>query len=84
MWIREVAAVLGISRGTAYEPVHRSELRSVRLGRRLVVVRHVRVSLPRRTRPANPEYGVFSASSAGIVRIKSRVLRSRTNSLTEV
>lgn len=39
MTVEEAAAVLGISRTTAYECVRRGELRAVRLGRRLVVPR---------------------------------------------
>jgi excisionase family DNA binding protein len=35
------AAVLGISRSTAYECIRRGELRAVRLGQRLVVPRLV-------------------------------------------
>jgi len=41
MTVEEAAAVLGISRSTAYECVRRGELRAVRLGRRLVVPRLV-------------------------------------------
>ena len=41
MTVEEAAAVLGISRTTAYECVRRGELRAVRLGRRLVVPRLV-------------------------------------------
>ncbi len=35
--VATAARVLGISRGLAYELVHRGELRAVRLGRRLLV-----------------------------------------------
>lgn len=37
MTVTAAAQLLGISRGLAYELVHRGELRAVRLGRRLVV-----------------------------------------------
>lgn len=37
--VEEAAEILGISRSSAYECVHRGELRAVRLGRRLVVPR---------------------------------------------
>ena len=37
----EVAELLGISRGLAYELVARRELPALRLGRRLVVPRHL-------------------------------------------
>jgi len=39
MSVQEAAQVLGISRAAAYELVHRQELRSVRIGRRIVVPR---------------------------------------------
>jgi excisionase family DNA binding protein len=35
--VEEAAELLGISRGLAYELVHRGELPALRLGRRLVV-----------------------------------------------
>ena len=38
--VTEVAALLGISRSTAYECVHRGEIPSRRFGRRIVVLRH--------------------------------------------
>lgn len=38
--VAEVAELLGISRGTAYEYVRTGELPSVRLGRRLVIPKH--------------------------------------------
>jgi excisionase family DNA binding protein len=41
MTVEEAAAVLGISRSTAYECIRRGELRAVRLGQRLVVPRLV-------------------------------------------
>lgn len=41
MTVEEAAAVLGISRTSAYECVRRGELRAVRLGRRLVIPRLV-------------------------------------------
>ena len=37
--VEEAAQMLGISRSSAYECVHRGELRALRLGRRLVVPR---------------------------------------------
>ena len=37
--VEEAAEMLGISRSSAYECVHRGELRALRLGRRLVVPR---------------------------------------------
>jgi excisionase family DNA binding protein len=37
--ITEVAELLGISRTSAYECVHRGEIPSLRLGRRLLVTR---------------------------------------------
>jgi excisionase family DNA binding protein len=37
--VEEAAGILGISRSSAYECVHRGELRAIRLGRRLVVPR---------------------------------------------
>jgi len=37
MSVEEAAEMLGISRGLAYELVHREELPALRLGRRLVV-----------------------------------------------
>ena len=37
--VEEAAAALGISRGLAYQLVHRGEIPSVRLGRRIVVPR---------------------------------------------
>ena len=39
--VQEAAEVLGISRSSAYECVHRGELRALRLGRRLVVPKAV-------------------------------------------
>ena len=39
--VSEAASVLGISRTTAYECVHTGQLRSVRLGRRLVIPKSV-------------------------------------------
>jgi excisionase family DNA binding protein len=39
--VPEVAELLGISRGLAYELVARRELPALRLGRRLVVPRHL-------------------------------------------
>ncbi|MFV0318520.1 MAG: helix-turn-helix domain-containing protein [Microthrixaceae bacterium] len=39
--VEEAAVILGIARSTAYECVHRGELRAIRLGRRLVVPRSV-------------------------------------------
>ena len=39
--VDQAASLLGISRGLAYELVARGELRSVRLGRRIVVPRRV-------------------------------------------
>jgi excisionase family DNA binding protein len=38
--VSEVAAVLGISRTTAYECIHRGEIPARRFGRRVVVLRH--------------------------------------------
>ena len=38
--VAEVAALLGISRSTAYECVRRGEIPSRRFGRRVVVLRH--------------------------------------------
>jgi excisionase family DNA binding protein len=38
--VGEVAAVLGISRTTAYECIHRGEIPARRFGRRVVVLRH--------------------------------------------
>jgi excisionase family DNA binding protein len=35
--VEEVAARLGVSRAVAYEAVRRGELRSVRIGRRIVI-----------------------------------------------
>ena len=35
--VEEAAELLGISRGLAYELVHRNELPALRLGRRLVI-----------------------------------------------
>jgi len=43
--VTEAAAVLGVSRSTAYECVRTGELRAVRLGRRLVVPRSAIVDL---------------------------------------
>jgi excisionase family DNA binding protein len=43
--VDEAAGLLGISRGLAYELVHRGELRAIRLGRRILVPRHVIESL---------------------------------------
>lgn len=37
--VEEAAEILGISRSSAYECVHRGELRAIRLGRRLVIPR---------------------------------------------
>lgn len=37
--VEESAGILGISRSSAYECVHRGELRAIRLGRRLVIPR---------------------------------------------
>ncbi len=37
--VEEAAGILGISRSSAYECVHRGELRAIRLGRRLVIPR---------------------------------------------
>jgi excisionase family DNA binding protein len=38
--VTEVAALVGISRSTAYECVRRGEIPSRRFGRRIVVLRH--------------------------------------------
>jgi excisionase family DNA binding protein len=38
--VDEVAAIVGISRSTAYECVRRGEIPSRRFGRRIVVLRH--------------------------------------------
>ncbi|MEK7424332.1 MAG: helix-turn-helix domain-containing protein [Actinomycetota bacterium] len=38
--VEEVAELLGISRTTAYECVHRGEIPSRRFGRRVVILRH--------------------------------------------
>lgn len=40
MSITEAAALLGISRGLAYELVARGDLPSIRLGRRILIPRH--------------------------------------------
>jgi excisionase family DNA binding protein len=39
MTVDEVAAYLGISRGTAYDGVRRGEIPSLRIGRRILVPR---------------------------------------------
>jgi excisionase family DNA binding protein len=46
--VEEAAGLLGISRGLAYELVHRGELTAIRLGRRILVPRHVVESLVKR------------------------------------
>ena len=46
--VEEAARLLGISPGLAYELVHRGELAAIRLGRRILVPRHVIESLVRR------------------------------------
>jgi excisionase family DNA binding protein len=38
--VNETAAILGISRTTAYECIHRGEIPARRFGRRVVVLRH--------------------------------------------
>lgn len=40
MTVTEAAAMLGISRGLAYQLVARGEIPALRLGRRLIVPRH--------------------------------------------
>ena len=37
--VDEIARLLGIARGTAYEAIHRGEIPSVRVGRRVLVPR---------------------------------------------
>jgi excisionase family DNA binding protein len=49
--VEEAAGLLGISRGLAYELVHRGELAAIKLGRRILVPRHVIESLV--NRPGN-------------------------------
>ena len=49
--VEEAARLLGISPGLAYELVHRGELAAIRLGRRILVPRHVIESLV--SRPGN-------------------------------
>jgi excisionase family DNA binding protein len=49
--VEEAARLLGISPGLAYELVHRGELAAIRLGRRILVPRHVIESLV--NRPGN-------------------------------
>ena len=46
--VEEAACLLGISRGLAYELVHRGELAAIRLGRRILVPRHAIESLVNR------------------------------------
>jgi excisionase family DNA binding protein len=46
--VEEAAGLLGISRGLAYELVHRGELAAIRLGRRILVPRHAIESLVHR------------------------------------
>jgi excisionase family DNA binding protein len=46
--VEEAARLLGISRGLAYELVHRGELAAIRLGRRILVPRHAIESLVNR------------------------------------
>lgn len=46
--VEEAARLLGISPGLAYELVHRGELAAIRLGRRILVPRHVIESLVNR------------------------------------
>jgi excisionase family DNA binding protein len=50
--VEEAARLLGISPGLAYELVHRGELAAIRLGRRILVPRHVIESLVNRPRNA--------------------------------
>ena len=38
--VTEAAAVVGISRTSAYERVHAGELPALRFGRRIVIIRH--------------------------------------------
>jgi excisionase family DNA binding protein len=45
MTVEEAAALLGVSRGLAYELVRRGEIPSLRLGRRLVVPRRRLVAM---------------------------------------
>lgn len=52
--VEEAAVILGISRSSAYECVHRGELRAVRLGRRLVVPRSVLAEMLGAERPQQP------------------------------
>jgi excisionase family DNA binding protein len=47
--VEEAAVLLGISRGLAYELVQRGELAAIRLGRRILVPRHVIESLVNRS-----------------------------------
>ena len=35
--VKEAARLLGVSRTTAYECVHRGEIRTIRLGRRILI-----------------------------------------------
>lgn len=38
--VSDAAAVLGVSRASAYRAVHRGQLEAIRIGRRLLVPRH--------------------------------------------
>lgn len=58
--VEEAAKILGISRSTAYECVHRGELRAVRLGRRLVIPRSALADL---LGPLDATYSIKSASA---------------------
>ncbi len=38
--VDEAAILLGVSRGSAYEAVHQGEIPSIRIGNRILVLRH--------------------------------------------
>ncbi len=47
--VTEAAEILGISRSSAYDCVHRGEIRSIKLGRRIVIARATLVDLLKST-----------------------------------
>jgi len=59
--VTEAAELLGISRSSAYECVHRGEIPSLTLGRRVVIPRRALEALldggPARSEPARSERG---------------------------
>ena len=62
MTVEEAAAVLGVSRGLAYDAARRGEIPTIRLGRRLLVPRSKLLELVGEPTPEMREPGSFPGS----------------------